>query len=285
MCGIGGFIAPGAKSEWKRTLITNLLRQASSRGRSATGLAYVQDGKMCFLKAGEPADKFVDSKEFKEFTEKLPPIVMGHARAATGGGEAGPEDNLNNHPFVGEKSGIAVVHNGMIDHSRWRKTVGKDKGLSGKYPFTGHTDSELFLRFVENNMDDGSTTMIDAISDACWNITGSYALGWLKADEPNKIWFVRHNNPMVIGYSPKHKFMVFGSTKAIIEDSLTEYVFFLDWFSEARLPHMIYEEVVEDSILEVELFDKPDANGDLYNVTQESFIPAEKKHLHSHVRA
>src|SRR5690349_13319039 len=117
MCGIAGFIAPKASQAWKAQIFRNLLNYASIRGDDATGVAFIDpiDGLTVVKDGVKPLD-FIISDKFKEIEGKLPNIVMGHDRAATGKmNEAGPSDNDNNHPFFSKESGIAVIHNGTVD--------------------------------------------------------------------------------------------------------------------------------------------------------------------------
>lgn len=273
MCGIGGFLAPKASLAWKKNVLRDLLVQASTRGEQASGLAFIdpKDG-LTVMKDGVKARDFIGTDAFKEISQRLPPIVMAHARAATGGLPSGPQENDNNHPFWGKESKIAVIHNGTVEDDLWRKTVGKEGGISEKYPFVGQTDSELCLRMVETCLE-SAKSMEEAIMDACYNIEGSYALVYIRETEPNKIWFVKHNNPVVFALSRKEPYIVWGSTAEIIQHALTDYNFHLDYFCEPTTPKLIYEEMGENTIVTMEML----TEDPWFKITTKDFLPKGSK--------
>lgn len=198
------------------------------------------------------AEDFVKSEEFLKAAENLPPIVIGHTRAATGGNIATEHDNKNNHPFFSMESGIAVVHNGIVDDKMWRKTVGTEGGI--KRPFVGGTDSEVFLRMVETLVEDNDKiSMETAIFDSAYNISGTYALVFIKQNEPNRIWFAAHTNPLVLAYNQKENYIVFASTEKIIEEAMSEYKFFLDFFVVDQIPRLIVNALKDDYILTLDI--------------------------------
>ena len=269
MCGIFGFLAPKAGLAWKKKILRDGLIQAASRGDHAAGIAFVDpEAGLTVLKDGVRARDFVITDKFKEISQKLPAIVMAHTRAATGGTLSGPHDNNNNHPFFGTESKIAVIHNGTVEDDLWRKTVGKEGGIKEKYPFTGETDSELCLRMVETCLE-SANSMEEAIMDSCYNIEGSYALVYMREAEPNKMWFVRHDNPIVFALSRKEPYIVWGSTAEIIQSALTDYTFHLSYFCEPITPKLIFDEQTEGTIVTIEMLD----SDPWFNITQKDFVP------------
>lgn len=229
------------------------MKASQSRGNDATGIAYIdQKEGLVVVKEGIDADGFVKSPEFLKATENLPPIVIGHTRAATGGATASEHDNKNNHPFYSMESGIAVVHNGIVDDKMWRKTVGADGGI--KRPFVSGTDSEVFLRMVETLLEDNKdVSMETAIYDSAYNISGTFALVFIKKDEPNRLWFAAHTNPVCLAYNQKENYIVFASTEKIIEEAMSEYKFFLDFFIVEQIPRLIINQLKDDYILTLDV--------------------------------
>lgn len=253
MCGIVGFIAPKASQAWKARILRDLLLHSSIRGSEATGIAFVDPDKgLTVIKDGKAPTAFTESDMFKEALPKLPAIVMGHTRSATGTQLAGPHDNNNNHPFFDPKTGIAVIHNGSVKDSAWRKTVGKPGGIAEEYNFTGETDSEVFLRVLETCLKT-CKTMEEAITDTCFNVDGSYALAFLRESEPNKIWFVKHDNPIVLALAPKEPLIIWGSTDDIITKAATMYKSHYGFFMEPVTPRLILDELDANTIVTVEL--------------------------------
>lgn len=254
MCGVAGVIAPLASPAWRREVLTRIIANSARRGTDAAGIAFVDPkAGLTVIKQGVAVDKFIETTEYKQGTKNLPAIVIGHTRAATGGPTADSSNNENNHPFWGKESGIAMVHNGMVQDEKWRKTVGRPKGI--KTEFMGKTDSEVILRMTETMLLDTPANkkpnMLDAISDALFNIAGSYALEFVKKDEPNKIWFAAHNNPIVFGYNPKEHYIVVGSTKDILTESMGEGFSYLDYFYTEKLPPLIFNDMENDTLVEI----------------------------------
>jgi len=268
MCGVAGFIAPKASPAWKSRTLKELITFASVRGSDATGIAYVDPTNgLKVLKEGKKPQDFILTDAYLEATVDLPAIVMAHDRAATGGNAAGPDKNENNHPFYDQ--GVAVIHNGTVDDDLWRKTVGMEGGIDKDFPFTGNTDSEVFLRMIQTNLK-SDATMEEAIADTCYNIRGSYALAVLRESEPNKIWFVRHENPIVFALSPKQPHIIWASTQDIITKAATGYNFHYNFFIEPVTPKLIFEDQDENTIVTIEL--TPEGE-DPFRISRRRFAP------------
>ena len=66
-----------------------------------------------------------------------------HTRHATpNSGE--PENNINNHPFISKDKKKILMHNGIIEKSEYDY-------LKEFFPTESTCDSEIILRFIENN--------------------------------------------------------------------------------------------------------------------------------------
>lgn len=250
MCGIAGVFAPTASPRWRARVFRKLLVLAQSRGDDATGYAYSRDGNMVVVKDGVKASEFVyKNPDFLQlFNEAdnggyFPDAIIGHARGATKGLSTGPEDNDNNHPFFAESIGVAMIHNGLISNDDdWRDSVGRERGLASK-PISD-VDSEVMLRAVETfylkHQEDKDRGLTEAIDDACYCVAGTYALVFLKADEPNAMWLVKHKNPVHLAWVPSKKAIIFASTKEMIESALSSEKVIMDFFIEnTQIPAVI----------------------------------------------
>lgn len=261
MCGIVGVFAPMANAKWRAQTFKRMLALAQDRGTDATGYAYVENEEMVIVKDGVSATKFIhQSPEFLALMENakkndtFPNLIIGHARGATRGTNTGPEKNDNNHPFYSEKTGIAMIHNGLISNDDdWRKTVGKELGLLA--PPESEVDSEVFLKAVETFMlrheGDPDRGVTEAIDDACYCIAGSYTLAFLSKHEPNSFWTVKHKNPLHYAWVPSHKAVLFASTAEMIEKALTHDKCHLDFFVESTQTPAIVNTIVEDRLVKV----------------------------------
>lgn len=257
MCGIGGIIAPFSSQRWKAKVMDKLLLAAQKRGTDATGICFVDPKRgMVIVKDGKRAWDFVrENPQYKEERANFPAIVLGHCRAATKRGSTGSEDNKNNHPFFAKEARIAMIHNGLIaNDDNWRETVGQDGGLRNKPESV--VDSEVMVCAVETfflEQEEGKRTMKDAIDDAAYTISGSYTLALLKEDEPNRVYFVRHDNPLSFAWIPSEKAIVFGSTEEIIKEALEEYKEHLGYFMESIETPAIINDANEDTLVIIDI--------------------------------
>ncbi len=117
---------------------------------------------------------------------------IGHTRWATHGIPSAE----NAHPHVSEDGHIAVVHNGIIEnHFELRRELTAE-GVS----FQSQTDTEVIAHLLAKA--DKASPKADKsalIGSVLQRLKGSYALGLLFADEPNVIYAVRRDSPLIIG--------------------------------------------------------------------------------------
>lgn len=182
MCGICGVRKYG-EEPITRDMISQMLLDNEHRGNQATGVAIeTTDGEIGVLKDDEPAWKFVTSRDYKEFMNKMLPkamIVLGHTRAATKGD---PNDMANNHPlFTGE---TAVVHNGMLnnDDELFRTT---------KYKRSGQVDSDILRAILD------AEGLTKKGAEALKKVNGSCAIAAISTKFPGKLLIGRCGSPLV----------------------------------------------------------------------------------------
>ena len=109
MCALYGFVNYGkilSQKELKK-LVRRLSVASECRGRDASGVAYVRNGKVIIYKKPQPSC---------EVNFYFPPditILTGHTRMATQGNA---RNNYNNHPFAGHtvNGDFALCHNGVL---------------------------------------------------------------------------------------------------------------------------------------------------------------------------
>ena len=94
MCAVFGYLDYKGKvsNAILKNLIQNLSIAAEVRGTDATGISYVNHGKVVTFKKAKPAHKV------KLFFPRNTKCVIGHTRMTTQGSE---KYNYNNHPFDG----------------------------------------------------------------------------------------------------------------------------------------------------------------------------------------
>jgi glucosamine--fructose-6-phosphate aminotransferase (isomerizing) len=140
-------------------------------------------------------------------------IGIGHTRWATHGE---PSDR-NSHPHLSQSGRFAVVHNGIIENYRPLKEMLIAEG----YEFLSETDSEVISNLIEyyDQGDLAKTLLMTA-----QHLEGSYALGVLSADEPDRIAATRKDSPLIVGQG-EHENYIVSDIPAIL--NLTRDVFLL----------------------------------------------------------
>ena len=117
-------------------------------------------------------------------------IGIGHTRWATHGA---PSDT-NSHPHISEDHKIAVVHNGIIENYMDIK----EELLKEGYHFLSETDTETIAHLIDYYYKE-SMDFEDSVFKAVSRLEGSYALGIICKDSPDKLIAVRKGSPLVIG--------------------------------------------------------------------------------------
>lgn len=113
MCGVIG-ISLANVDESDLTLVHKIFMESMIRGKHATGLSYVSEGRLTTHKSGLPVDKFFEGFDFgKCVNEDGNLYLIGHIRYST-------SDLRFHQPFANEE--YAIVHNGVIsqeDPKNW----------------------------------------------------------------------------------------------------------------------------------------------------------------------
>ena len=91
-----------------------------------------------------------------------------------------------------EKGTITVVHNGIIENYIHLREWLMSKG----YKFTSETDTEVIPNLVDYYY---KGNLFEAVIKATTKMEGSYALGVVCRDEPDKLVAVRKDSPLIVG--------------------------------------------------------------------------------------
>jgi len=207
MCGIIGYIG----TQNAVPIIVDGLKRLEYRGYDSSGIAVY--GKSQF----EIAKQKGRLTALESLLEKHPIegfMGIGHTRWAT----HGEPSDINSHPHVGEQSKIAIVHNGIIENYKMLKERLSKKGIR----FASETDSEviaqLFEYYYKGDLMETVVKVINALD-------GSYALGVMSLDDPDKLIAVRKDNPLIIGVSKQGNYIA-SDVSAILKD--TNQVYYLE---------------------------------------------------------
>lgn len=203
MCAVFGYLDYKRKIEniILKKLIRNLSIAAEVRGTDATGISYVNYGKVVTFKKVKPAHKV------KLYFPKNTRTVIGHTRMTTQGSE---KYNCNNHPFDGRcgTETFALAHNGVLYN---------DAELKAKYhlPKTQiETDSYVAVQLLEQE----KQLHAESIKRMAESVEGSFVFTILRND--NTLFLVKGNNPLMIYHFPKIGIYVYASTKSILDNAL-----------------------------------------------------------------
>jgi len=200
MCGIFGYV--GKKQA--QDIIFDGLSKLEYRGYDSAGIS-VHDGENIYTIKAQGRLKNLEAKSLEN--KLFGSLGIGHTRWATHGV---PSDK-NSHPHMSHDCKISIVHNGIIENYLSLK-----KNLKENI-FLSDTDSEVIAHLINKfyidqvnknkNKNQDINNLIDAVYLAIKEMRGSYALGILCKDFPDKLIAVRKDNPLVIGIGEQENFI------------------------------------------------------------------------------
>lgn len=198
MCGIMGWYSFGNTIPDKEK-ITNMFSLLESRGRDASGYAFIRDNNLIVNKAPIKSSEFVKTEDWKELV--LPSSMILHTRMKTQGSE---KNNANNHPLF-SKNGIAIVHNGIIYN---------DKEIFSKKQRDAEVDSESILHLLSMKMKG------DKIKRLFDKVEGSFAVAVIDRYQPERLVLIKKDNPIDLYYDSKDDIFYFCSEREIMQEAL-----------------------------------------------------------------
>ena len=189
MCGIVGFVG---KKEASPILVEGLSK-LEYRGYDSAGVAVLEDGEIKVRKFKGRLKNLDDNLNQSPLNGT---IGIGHTRWAT----HGEPSDINSHPHTNENATISVVHNGIIENYIKLKEWLKKKG----YEFYSETDTEVIPNLVDYYY---KGDLFEAVAKATSKMEGSYAIGVICKNEPDKIVAVRKDSPLIVGLGEKEYFI------------------------------------------------------------------------------
>lgn len=187
MCGIVGYIG----KQQAAPILLDGLSKLEYRGYDSAGMA-IYDGTQINIEKSTGRLKVLS--ELTHDGSTMPGTVgIGHTRWATHGE---PSDK-NAHPHFNESRSIAVVHNGIIEN--YMKL--KNKLIKRGYHFISDTDTEVVAHLLDYYYKKTDGDIIDTITKVMHRVEGSYALGIIFAEHPDKVYALRKDSPLIVGRS------------------------------------------------------------------------------------
>ena len=191
MCGIVGYVGERDCTD----VLLDSLSKLEYRGYDSAGIAVFENGEITVEKAkGE-------LKNLREKVAEHKPMGhcgIGHTRWAT----HGEPSDVNSHPHSNGNATISVVHNGIIENYMKLREWLTSKG----YEFLSETDTEVIPNLVDYYYKDGRN-LFDAVVKATSKLEGSFAIGVIANNEPDKIIAVRKDSPLIVGLGEDESFI------------------------------------------------------------------------------
>lgn len=181
MCGIVGAIGERNITD----VLIEGLRRLEYRGYDSAGLAVVHGGAIERERQPGKVQALADATHASGVSGQ---IGIAHTRWATHG--APTQDNAHPH----QSGDIAVVHNGIIENYEALREQLQTEG----YVFTSQTDTEVVPHLIQSELKKGGDFMA-AVRRAVGQLHGAFALGIVRASEPERLLAVRQGSPLVVG--------------------------------------------------------------------------------------
>ena len=188
MCGIIGCVSHKEDAIEK---VIDGLKHLEYRGYDSAGIAFLENNEIIIKKeVGRISnlEKLInDEKSY---------VSIGHTRWAT----HGKPTKINAHPH--SQGNITLVHNGIIENFMEIKNELLNNGCS----FVSDTDTEVAGAYI-NYLYSQNKNMIKTLSEASKRFLGSYSFGIINSNEPDKIYAIRKDSPLIVGIGSGENFI------------------------------------------------------------------------------
>lgn len=188
MCGIVGYIGARDCSD----VLVSALSKLEYRGYDSAGIAVFEDNEIKTIKTKGKLDNL--REKLVEVGKPDGHIGIGHTRWAT----HGEPSDVNSHPHSGAR--VTIVHNGIIENYIELKEYLKAKGRE----FISETDTEVVAQLLDYRYDGDPIKTIDNVMA---DLKGSFALGIMFKDFPDRIFAVRRESPLIVGVADGESFI------------------------------------------------------------------------------
>ena len=190
MCGIVGYV--GEKQA--APILLDGLSKLEYRGYDSAGIAVMTESGIEVRKAKgrlRILSEMLDGGKNLQGTTGI-----GHTRWAT----HGEPSDVNSHPHLSNSGRFAVVHNGIIENYLKLREFLTKKGFT----FLSETDTEVIAHLVEYYY---NGDMLETVIRVLEKVDGSYALGILCNDNPETMFAVRKESPLIVGLGEGENFI------------------------------------------------------------------------------
>ncbi len=189
MCGIVGYIGERDCTD----VLMQGLEKLEYRGYDSAGIAVFEKTG---IKTVKTKGKLADMRHKLEIEgSPVGHCGIGHTRWAT----HGEPSDLNSHPHTNGR--VTIVHNGIIENYIELKEFLTEKG----YTFTSQTDTEVVACLLDYYYSERNP--LRAIMETVKELQGSYALGIIFRDFPDRVYATRKESPLIVGIGDNEYFI------------------------------------------------------------------------------
>lgn len=182
MCGIVGYVGPRDCSD----VLVSALAKLEYRGYDSAGIAVFDEENIIETIKTEGKLKNLRNK-LKTVGKPNGHVGIGHTRWAT----HGEPSDVNSHPHSGGAR-VTIVHNGIIENYQELKAFLIGKGRE----FLSETDTEVVAQLLDYYYNGDPIETIDKVMG---EVIGSFALGIMFKDFPDRVFAVRRESPLIVG--------------------------------------------------------------------------------------
>lgn len=189
MCGIVGYLGSRDCTE----VLMDGLEKLEYRGYDSAGIAVFEGAA---IKTVKTRGKLAAMSEKLELEGKPSGHCgIGHTRWAT----HGEPSDINSHPHSNGR--VTIVHNGIIENYAELKEFLTEQG----YTFLSQTDSEVVACLLDYYY--AERNPLHAITETLKELRGSYALGIIFKDFPERVYAARFGSPLIVGLGEGENFI------------------------------------------------------------------------------
>ncbi len=230
MCGIVGYI--GNKNA--ASILVKALKKLEYRGYDSAGIAVYSGEEILVQKAkgkllnlvekitGQVVPENLRGAEYTQAENSLfdqvkdfvkGSVGIGHTRWAT----HGEPSDLNAHPHASTDGSISIVHNGIIENYAEIKAKLQAEGVV----FKSQTDTEVVVQLLDKTYKE-EKDLFKAVIRVLHTVQGSYAIGVVCKDYPDRIICARKESPLIVGLGKDENFIA-SDVPAILEHTRDVY--------------------------------------------------------------
>ena len=206
MCGIVGYVGNKMASQ----VLINALKKLEYRGYDSAGIA-ILEGEDILVRKCKGALKFLEEKIAGEVIKGS--VGIGHTRWAT----HGEPSDTNSHPHTNMDGTISIVHNGIIENYAELKAKLQAQGVV----FKSQTDTEVVVHLLDQKYK-ATGDIFKAVIETLHILEGSYAIGVICKDYPDRIICARKESPLVVGLGKGENFIA-SDVPALLEHTRDVY--------------------------------------------------------------